>query len=120
MREVTRWVNSEEEDEVRAALGASDGEVAGADDAEGSRAALEVLESVWAAEDRLRSSLLATVAGAIDAYGDSRVLECSQSAEITELFFTYSALVVLRPRQGLGDRGADPISSPPTSRKDGR
>jgi hypothetical protein len=30
----------------------------------------------------------------------------------TELFFTYSALVVLRPRQGLGDRGADPISSP--------
>ena len=51
--------------------------------AEGCRAALEVLESVWAAEDRLRSSLLATVAGAIDAYGDSRVLECSQSAEIT-------------------------------------
>ena len=83
MREVTRWVNSEEEDEVRAALGASDGEVADADDAEGSRAALEVLESVWAAEDRLRSSLLATVAGAIDAYGDSSVLECSQSAEIT-------------------------------------
>ena len=83
MREVTRWVNSEEEDEVRAALGASDGEVADADDAEGSRAALEVLESVWVAEDRLRSSLLATVAGAIDAYGDSSVLECSQSAEIT-------------------------------------
>ncbi len=62
MREITRWVTSEEEDEVREALGACDGEVTDADETEGCRAALEVLESVWAAADRLRSSLLATVA----------------------------------------------------------
>lgn len=83
MRELTRWVNAEEQLEVRAALGGEDGEVTRSEDAEGCRAALEVLESVWSSEERLRSSLLATVAGAIDAYGDARVLECSMDAEIT-------------------------------------
>ena len=83
MREVVRWVNAGKQDEVRAALGAADGVVADGEDADACRAALEVLESVWGAEERLRSSLLATVAGAIDAYSDTAVLECSVDSEIT-------------------------------------
>ena len=87
MREVTHWVNADAEEmvraEVREALGAKDGEVAGGADAEACRAALEGLEAVWKAEPRLRSSLSATVAGAVDAYGDPQVLECSMEADIT-------------------------------------
>ena len=87
MRAVTGWVNAEAEDKVRAeirqALGAKDGEVADREDAIACQAALEVLKSVWSAEARLRSSLVATVAGALDAYGDLQVLKCSRKAEIT-------------------------------------
>jgi type IV secretion system protein VirD4 len=83
MADVLRWVNTQAETEVRAALGTEDGVVADDDDAAACRAALEVLESVWRAEERLRSSLQATVAGAIDAYGDREVLACSREVEIT-------------------------------------
>ncbi len=87
MGDVVRWVNAHDDKEVqkvvRAALGAKDGAVADGDDAAACRAALDVLEAVWKAEERLRSSLQATVAGAIDAYADPQVLACSLEAEIT-------------------------------------
>lgn len=83
MGDVAAWVNTEEQDDVEVALGASDGEVAGAGDAQGCRAALDTLRSIWASDDRLRSSLTATAAVALDAYGDPTVVECSRYADLT-------------------------------------
>jgi len=78
---VARWVDVDEQDEVEQTL--SDGEVEDVGDADGCRAALDTLRSIWASDDRLRSSLTATSAVALDAYGDPTVIACSQHADLT-------------------------------------
>jgi type IV secretion system protein VirD4 len=81
--DVASWVDRQEERAVEEALGAVDGDVRDADDAAACRAALDTLRSVWSADERLRSSLGATAAAALDAYGDPSVIDCSRHADLT-------------------------------------
>jgi type IV secretion system protein VirD4 len=70
--DVTRWIDSEDHEEVLAALEAPEHE-----------AAKNAAIAVWSADDRLRSSLYVTASLALEAYNDPTVLECSKAAELT-------------------------------------
>jgi type IV secretion system protein VirD4 len=72
MTDVVRWIDTEEQAEVADAL-----------DADEHEAARNALLTVWAADDRLRSSLYMTAGLALDAYSDPTVAACSTAADVT-------------------------------------
>jgi type IV secretion system protein VirD4 len=80
MANVVHWVDAEFEgqDEVRTILDTTT--IASADD---TRAALASAESVWSADERLRSSLYMTAGVALDAYNDPTVIACSRRGDLS-------------------------------------
>jgi type IV secretion system protein VirD4 len=82
MVDVLRWVESTAQDEPRGILA---GLQYDDDPAErvAATAALTSLQSVWDADERLRSSLVSTLGVALDAYGDPDVVSSSHESELT-------------------------------------
>jgi type IV secretion system protein VirD4 len=72
MGDVLRWIAHTEQDEVRAALEACPDEAADV--------ALDALASVWAADERFRSSVLQTLATAVDPWLEPAVARATSSA----------------------------------------
>jgi type IV secretion system protein VirD4 len=83
MSDVLRWVETNEQDELKATLAQIQFEAGGGPGYQFAQAAFAALESVWEADERLRSSLMATAAVALDAYGDPVVAEASVRFDIT-------------------------------------
>ena len=84
MADVLRWVETNEQDELKAMLAQVQFEARGSGPVyQAVQAAFASLESVWEADERLRSSLAATAAVALDAYGDPVVAETSVRPDIT-------------------------------------
>ena len=81
--DVLRWIEAEARDELQHLLA---NHVLAIDDAaelQAAEAALNALEAVWNADERLRSSLAATAGVALDAYGDPTVAGSAQRSDIT-------------------------------------
>jgi type IV secretion system protein VirD4 len=80
MADVVRWIDLEldGQDDVRTIL-----DTTTRASVEDTRAALASAESVWNADDRLRSSLYMTAAVALDAYNDPGVIGCSRRDDLS-------------------------------------
>lgn len=74
MADVVRWIDTQEEYEVRALLAA----IPGPDGEDAMRAA----DASWQREDRARSSIYTTAEVVIEAYSDPTVLQSARSSEI--------------------------------------
>lgn len=76
MADVVRWIDTQEEFEVRSLLQAT-----GVDEA------IMAAEASWQREDRARSSIYTTAEVVIEAYSDPTVLESARTSEIRESNF---------------------------------
>jgi type IV secretion system protein VirD4 len=70
--DVLRWVETQEEDEVRDAL-----------ESEGNHDALRAAQASFMREERQRSSIYTTIETVLEAYGDPRVLDSARVAEVS-------------------------------------
>ncbi len=71
MADVVRWIDTQEEFEVRSLLQAT-----------GSEEAIMAAEASWQREDRARSSIYTTTEVVIEAYSDPTVLQSARTSEI--------------------------------------
>lgn len=72
MADVVRWVDTQEEREVQAAL-----------EATGVVEALEAAQASWRREERQRSSIYTTAENVLAAYADPRVMQAARRADIS-------------------------------------
>ncbi len=89
MADVVRWIDTQDQFEVRSLLQAA-----------GDDAAMTAAEASWQREDRARSSIFTTAEVVIEAYADPVVLESARTCEIrTSRFFDggYNTLYVCAP-----------------------
>jgi type IV secretion system protein VirD4 len=80
--DVLGWIETGEEKEIRSCLAAVMIEDDPGPFLDECMAALKAIESVWTADERLRSSLGATAGVALDAYGDPVIADCAVAADI--------------------------------------
>jgi type IV secretion system protein VirD4 len=76
MADVVRWIDTQEEFEVRSLLQAT-----------GVEEAITAAEASWQREDRARSSIYTTAEVVIDAYSDPTVLESARTSDINSRQF---------------------------------
>ena len=83
MRDVVRWIDTDAQEQVAAALDGSVWDAPSETDVDDAAPALAALQAVWGSDDRLRSSLYMTASVALDAYNDPRVADSASASELT-------------------------------------